>query len=195
MSIKNLLFLIIFYISLINSIRLVDNDFFTPQTINLVRKLNRLAISPENKPVMYLLVERLKNYVKYHKYEKERKECPYEKFINIFDLRKNFTADEDGTYDIYTHEKIEFDSGYQVSFETYYDDYTPQDYTDLCYMMSLISDNQVYLGYWGGAGEFSFHFDDLDLAYDMAIVFQQLAIYDWAKRGDINNPYALELPS
>ena len=195
MSIKNLLFLIIFYISLINSIRLVDNDFFTPQTINLVRKLNRLAISPENKPVMYLLVERLKNYVKYHKYEKERKECPYEKFINIFDLRKNFTADEDGTYDIYTHEKIEFDSGYQVSFETYYDDYTPQDYTDLCYMMSLISDNQVYLGYWGGVGEFSFHFDDLDLAYDMAIVFQQLAIYDWAKRGDINNPYALELPS
>ena len=195
MSIKNLLFLIIFNISLIYSIRLVDNDFFTPQTINLVRKLNRLAISPENIPVMNILAERLRNYVKYHKYEKERKECPYEKFINIFELRKNFTADEDGTYDIYTHERIEFNSGYQVSFETLYDDYSPQDYTDLCYMMSLISDNQVYLGYWGGSGEFSFHFDDLDLAYDMAIVFKQLAIYDWAKRGDINNPYAGELPS
>lgn len=193
MSIKYLLFCIIINISLINSIRLVDNDYFTPQLKNLVRKINRLSESSENKAIMEILVDRLKNYLLYHKYDKERKECPYEKYKNIYELKKNFTADDEGTYDVYSHQRLEFDSGYQVSFETAFDDYTPEDYTELCYMMSLITDNKIYFGYWGGSSEFSFFSEDLDLAYVISIVFNQMAIFDWGTRSDINNPYFKEI--
>ena len=46
---------------------------------------------------------------------------------------------------IYIHMK----KGYQVSFETSYDDYTSEDYDEICYKLSLMSDNSIYLAVLG----------------------------------------------
>lgn len=190
MSIKYLLFFILFNCSLINTIRLARNDFFTKQMVNIIRSMDRLSKSTTNERIVNTLKERLKYYLFNHKLEPERKECPYEKFINIYDLKKNFTAEEDGTYDLYSHEKVEFDRGYQVSFETSFDDYSEKDYADISHIMAQISDNNVYLGVWAGTSpEFSFHFDDIELANAIMIVFNQIAMWDWSTGSEINNTY------
>ena len=55
--------------------------------------------------------------------------------------------------------------------------------------MSLLSDNSAYLGVYSSVPELSFHFDDLELARDMAIVFNQISIWDWSISDEIFNPY------
>ena len=184
-----LLFFVILNISFTNSIRLVDNDFFEIDAKNLVRKINRLSISSKNEVMMNILLERLSEYIKENDVKEERKESPREKYKNIIYIRGNFTEDIDGTYDIYSHEIIEFDRGYQVSFETAYDDYTEEDYAEIAYKMALMSDNHVYLGVYGGNAEFSFHFDDLDLAMTLGILYKQISIWDWSISDEINNQY------
>ena len=191
MSIKFLLFCILFNFSLINTIRLINNDFFTPTMVNLIKSIDRLSKSPKNENIMNILIERLRYYLFNNKLEPEREECPYEKFININDLKKNFPQDvDDGTYDLYSYEKVEFDRGYQVSFETAFDDYSEKDYADISHIMAQISDNHVYLGVWAGTNpEFSFHFDDIELANAIMIVFNQIAMWDWSTGSEINNTY------
>ena len=184
-----LFFFIILSFSFINSIKLVDNDFFEIDIKNLVRKINRLSISSKNEVMMNILLERLSNYIKNNDIKEERKESPKEKYKDILYVRGNFTENIDGTYDIYSHETIEFDRGYQVSFETAYDDYTKEDYEEIVYKMALMSDNQVYLGVYGGNIEFSFHFDDLDLATTLGILYKQISIWDWSLNEEISNQY------
>ena len=93
--------------------------------------------------------------------------------------------------DIYTKEKVSFDRGYQVSFETSYDSYTDTEYEDIAYKMSLLSDNNVYLGVYSSVPELSFYFEDLELANVLAIVFNQYSIWDWSASDEILNEYFL----
>ena len=186
---KFLFFFIILIIPFINSIKLVDNDFFEIDIKNLVRKINRLSISSKNEVMMNILLERLSNYIKENDVKEERKDSTREKYKDILYIRGNFTENIDGTYDIYSHEKVEFDRGYQVSFETLYDDYSKEDYEEIVYKMALMSNNHVYLGVYGGNAEFSFHFDDLDLATVLGILFKQISIWDWSINDEISNQY------
>ncbi len=187
---KIFLYLLLILISSINSIRLVDNEFYTPSAVNLVRKFNRLSYSEKNKDIMKILQERFNNYILNHKLDKERKECPYEKFKDISEYKKNFSKVDEGTYNVITQEKVSFDRGYQVSFETSVINFSEVDYQKLCYIMALSTDNNVYIGVWGGfSPEFSFHFEDFDLANSFMINFNQIAMYDWSVKGDINNTY------
>ena len=176
---------------LISCIRMKDNDFFTKEARNLVKKINRLSLSLDNKPLLYNLLTRFKKYILEH--DIERPDVSKYKYENISQLKTNFTGDDDGTYDLYSHEIVLFNKGYQVSFETSFDDYTEQDYDELCYKLSLMTDNNVYLGIWAGELEFSFYFEDYDLANAVGILFDQWAIWDWSVNYSIDNKFHEEL--
>ena len=191
MSIKYLLFIVLFSISFINSIRLIDNNFFDSDIRNLIRKIHRLSLS-KDEVFMNILLKRLRYYILHHDLEKERAEVNRETFKNMIQIKANFTVDEDGTYDILSHEKISFDRGYQVSFEREYDSYSSEDYDELVYKMSLISDNHAYLGVYEASPEISFHFDDYDLANVIGILFNQKSIWDWSIMQEIRNQYLKE---
>ena len=190
MSINNFIILVLINICIINSIRLDDNDFFTTEMKYLVRKINRLSISRDNKIFMNILVKRLHNLIKSRKYETE--DAPREKYTDIGSRKDNIDIDDYGTYNIYTQETVSFDRGYQVSFETLFDDYESEEYDEIAYRMSLMSDNHVYIGVWATGIELSFHFDDFELANALSILYNQMAIWDWGTEEEIDNPYYSE---
>ena len=187
---QKILFFLLLNISLISSIRLKDNDFFTSEMRSLVHKIYRLSKSRTNIVLMNLLKERLKKLIMER--DIERADAPKDKYKNIQERKANFTITEDGTYNLYTFESINFDKGYQASFETKFTPYSDEDYEILSYKLSLMTDNNVYLGVWKDDEEFSFHFDDIELATVVCIIYNQIAMYDWARKSDINNPYFKE---
>ena len=190
MSMNQFLFILILNIYIINSTRLIDNNFFTPEMKNLVRKINRLSVSADNETLMFILVKRLSNLIKSRKYERD--EVPRDKYNDIGERKNSVEKDEYGTYDIYSQENVFFDRGYQVSFETLFDDYTPEEFDEITYRMSLMTDNHVYIGIWATGVELSFHVDDFELANVLCILYNQMAMYDWSTGDDINNPYFKE---
>ena len=107
-------------------------------------------------------------------------------------MKANFTSDEDGTYDLYSHEKIEFDRGFHASFETKYDPYNENEIINLVYKLSLMTDNKVYLGIYAGDPEFSFYFEDYELANTIGILFNQISIWNWRKSREILNKFCGE---
>ena len=55
-----------------------------------------------------------------------------------------------------------------------------------------MSDNNIYHGVWGGDAEYSFYFEDFDLANAVAILFNQHSIQDWSEMGQITNKFHKE---
>ena len=162
MTSSYILFILLLSISFTTSTRLIDNEFFIPEIKNLIRKISRLSISPKNEVIMNILINRLKRYILEHDIDEEIANSTRAQFKNMIEIKKNFTIDDDGTYDILTHESIDFDRGYQVSFEREYDDYTNEEYDELAYKMALMSDMHAYLGVYDSSPELSFHFEDFD---------------------------------
>ena len=190
MSLNKCLFLLLLNICIINSIRLIDNDFFTPEMKNLVRKIHRLSFSTDNKTLMFILVRRLDNLIKSRIYERD--EVPRDKYNDIGERKKSIEKVDYGTYDIYSQEDVSFDRGYQVSFETSYDDYDSEEFDEIAYKMSLMTDNHIYIGIWSTGVELSFHVDDFELANVLCILYNQMAMFDWSVYDEINNPYFTE---
>ena len=187
-----LFYFFFFCLTYINSIKLNDNDFFEPKYRNLVRKIDRLSKNKNMDEISRIIfdsmVEKLHNYILTRDFE--RKEVDRSKYEDIY-YRKNDTKNitEDGTYDLFTKEKVSFDRGYQVSFETDYDQLNNTEYEILAYKMSLMSDNNVYLGVYENTPELSFHFEDIELANVLGIVFDQISIWDWSISEQIYNYY------
>ena len=187
-----LFYFFLFSLTYINSIKLNDNDFFEPKYRNLVRKIDRLSKNKNMDEISRIIfdsmVEKLHNYILTRDFE--RKEVDRSKYEDIY-YRKNDTKNitEDGTYDLFTKEKVSFDRGYQVSFETDYDELNKTEYEILAYKMSLMSDNNVYLGLYENVPELSFHFEDMELANVLGIVFDQISIWDWSISAQIFNDF------
>ncbi len=188
MSPKILLFFFFCFFSFINTIKINDNDFFTQQIRNLVRKIDRISKNNQDEKIMNILIEKLRYYIFNHDIQREGAERS--KYENIRNISQNVSDDtEDGTYDIYTKEKVSFDRGYQVSFETSYDNYTDDEFEDIAYKMSLLSDNSAYQGVYSLNPELSFHFDDLELASVLGTLFNQISIWDWSIMDERFNEY------
>ena len=188
MSPKILLFFFFCFFSFINTIKINDNDFFTQQIRNLVRKIDRISKNNQDEKIMNILIEKLRDYIFTHDIKREGAERS--KYENIRNISQNVSDDtEDGTYDIYTKEKVSFDRGYQVSFETSYDNYTDDEFEDIAYKMSLLSDNSAYQGVYSLNPELSFDFDDLELASVLGTLFNQISIWDWSIMDERFNEY------
>ena len=191
MSIKYLLYFFLFNISFIYSIQLKDNDFFTEDAYYLVKKINRFAMSKSNKEYMHVLIEKLKKYI--FSRDIERAELPKSKYNNIREIKNNFQkVGDDGTFDLYSHERIDKPTGYQVSFETEYDSYSNEEYEEIIYKLSLMSDNHCYIGVYANNPEISFYFEDYELANTIGILFNQISIWNWRKSREILNKFCGE---
>ena len=143
--------------------------------------------SEANNIYVYPLIGKIRRYIFSRKLN--RPEAPKEKYHNLKIRKENFTKEEDGTYDMHSHEKISFNSGYQVSFETKFDSYSNKEYDEIAYKMSLMSDNKVYLGVYDSIPEMSFHFEDFELANVISIIFNQKCIWSWKNNNEIYNRY------
>ena len=189
---KILLILLLFNISIINSKRLQDIDYLSPEGINLIRKINRLLTSPEDEHLVRNLVRRFRKYLLnyYKNLTGTNEESLLEEYENITILRNNFSKEENGVYEFFTKEKVVFDKGYQVSFENPNDTYSDEEYIDLCFKMSLISDYNLYLSIYDNISRFSFYFDDYEIANTLGLAFNQSYIYDWSTNTEIGNNYS-----
>ena len=189
---KILLILLLFNISIINSKRLQDIDYLSPEGINLIRKINRLLISPGDEHLVRNLARRFRKYLLnyYKNLTGTNEESLLEEYENITILRNNFSKEENGVYEFFTKEKVVFDKGYQVSFENPNDTYSDEEYIDLCFKMSLISDYNLYLSIYDNISRFSFYFDDYEIANTLGLAFNQSYIYDWSTNTEIGNNYS-----
>ena len=169
---------------------IIYNDFFSEEMINLIRRIHKISSLQLNSIYIYPLIGKLRRYIFSRKIY--RPEAPKERYQNLKIKKQNFTQKEDGTYDIHTHERISFNSGYQVSFEKKDDSYTSREYDQIAYIMSLMSDNKVYLGVYDSTPEMSFHFEDFELANVISIIFNQNSIWSWKDNDEIKNRYYKE---
>lgn len=94
---------------------------------------------------------------------------------------KTIVPEVDDTYDFETKEPVVFNSGYQFSFERPKDDYTGWEFDSIVENMVEITGNKAYLGRFGNR-EVSFHTDNLELAIEMAMRYDQDAVWDFANQ-------------
>lgn len=166
-----------------------SNSFFTKEMHQIIKRINLISKSDINNIYIYPLIGQLRRYILSCKIKRPAFK---ERFHHLRRNKENFEAKEDGTYDIDSKKKISFNSGYQVSFETKSDSYSNEEYEEIAYKMALMSDNRVYLGVYDSTSEISFHFNDLELAKVLSIVFNQYSIWDWSKNDEIRNSYYKE---
>ena len=163
------------------------NDFFTNEMIDLIRRINYMSKSRNNKKYMMPLIWKLRRIIFSRKIN--RREAPKENYINLKENKYHFKKREDGTYDMHSNKKINFYKGYQISFETNYDSYSNKEYDEIAYKMSLMSDNHIYLGVYNSIPEMSFYFHDFASANVISIIFNQKSIWDWSNNDEIINQF------
>ena len=163
------------------------NDFYTNEMIYLIKKINNLSKSQNNKYYIMPLIWKLKRIIFSRKITKN--ETSKEKYHNLKEKKYSFKKREDGTYYFHLNKKINFKKGYQVSFETLYDSYSHKEYDEIAYKMSLMSDNHIYLGVYDSKPEMSFYFYDFEIANVISIIFNQKSIWDWSNNDEIINQF------
>ena len=95
------------------------------------------------------------------------------------DKLENLKGKEDGTYNLDTGEKVEFNGvGYNVSFQQTTDNYTNKQYYDKITECREMCDGNVYGGVFGGVPEISFYTKDLDVAIKIMKKYNQHSIWD-----------------
>lgn len=167
-----------------------NNNFFTKEIYHIIKRINLMSQTDINNIYIYPFIGQLRRFIFSHKVHSP--EVPREKFRHLRRNKETFETKTDGTYDLISHKKNFFNSGYQVSFETKFDSYSDEEYEEIAYKMALMSDNRVYLGVYDSTPEISFHFNDFELAKALSIVFNQNSIWDWSKNDIIRNNYYKE---
>lgn len=94
---------------------------------------------------------------------------------------------EDGTYDINTKKAVEFNDGYQATFQQLGDKYTDKEFGELINKYSSMTDGKVYAGKFGGSPEVSFHFKNEKDAIEICEKYNQVSYWDWKTMSEIKN--------
>ena len=179
-------FISLFLMNFISAMRYKDNPFFTQEARRLIEKMYLLSFHTENKDLLFILADRFKKYIFNH----IRPDIPKDRYNNLKELKAKFELDnlDNGTYDLYSRKLVQFERGYQCSFETIVE-LRDEEFRNHCYAVSMMTDEYYYLGVWDKSKEISFHFDDLELAYVSAIIFNQYSFYDWTNKKEIKNAF------
>lgn len=96
---------------------------------------------------------------------------------------------EDGTYDIDTKESVNFNSGYQATFQQLNDKYTDKEFGELVKKYADSTDGKVYAGKFGGSPEISFHFENEKDALEICKKYNQVSYWNWETMEEVKNPY------
>lgn len=89
---------------------------------------------------------------------------------------------EDGTYNLITGAKVNYRTGYQVSFER--PDQSTQIRRSARKLFEALA--PLNIGVWQGSQEVSIRVKSIDVALELARVYDQDAIWDWQNMEAIN---------
>lgn len=120
-----------------------------------------------------------------HIFSKQRKWIfDMEKYRDIFDALNQFKIYEDGTYEVSTHQTVEFSNGYQVSFvrPEAFSQLAPKDWDVITNHLGEYLDSPAYIGVYSNSPEISFHTLIEDKATETMIRFNQESILLWEEK-------------
>ena len=144
----------------------------------VIDKYNEIQKKTGQKEATPKEYERLKNEGRKDKVSKKKHEEAIKK------LESN--EYEDGTYNLGSMKQVEYDDGYQVTFCQIGDDYTEDEYAELCNeFLDESTDEVVSAGKFGGTPEVSFHVKDRETAERLAKKYNQVSIWDWENYNQI----------
>lgn len=93
---------------------------------------------------------------------------------------------EDGTYDLNTLTKVEYDRGYQVTFSQIGDNYSAEEYAGkVNEFLAVSSDGKTLAGKFESTPEISFHVNSRSTAIRLAQKYNQISIWDWGNCDEI----------
>ena len=99
---------------------------------------------------------------------------------------------EDGTYNFITKEEINYEKGFQVSFETksrYFENYySDEEYDNIVFKIASLLGVNADLGIYNKTPQISFYIEDKELALSISALFNQESIWDWSQNKIILNP-------
>lgn len=104
---------------------------------------------------------------------------------NIKELEEDKYSD--GTYNIDSKEVVEFETGYQATFQQLNDNYSDKDFVELVEKYKGMTDGKAYAGKFGGSPEISFHFENEKDAIEICQKYNQVSYWDWNKMEEIKN--------
>lgn len=91
-----------------------------------------------------------------------------------------------GTYDVNTLEPVSYEKGYQVTFSQIGDNYSNDEYYDLCKeFLKFSTDGKVCAGKFEGEPEVSFNVESREKAIELAQKYNQISIWDWENCDEI----------
>lgn len=90
----------------------------------------------------------------------------------------------DGTYDLATGKTVEYENGYQVSFQQTSDKYTQEEYNKIIDDLMNRTGSSPHIGVFDKSPEVSFHVKDLKTAIKIGKMFNQHSIFDWKAKAE-----------
>lgn len=98
----------------------------------------------------------------------------------------NSKSYKDGTYDLDTLTRVDYNSGFQVTFSQIGDNYSDAEYASkVNEFLAVSSDGRTLAGKFEGTPEVSFHCNDRATAVRLARKYNQISIWDWATCDEI----------
>lgn len=95
-----------------------------------------------------------------------------------------FKGKDEGTYDLETGESVNYESGYQVSFQQTSDNYTEDQFDEKVAELARRTGTNADAGIFDDNPEVSFHVENLKQSMEIAVEYNQHSVWDW-KRGRI----------
>lgn len=107
-----------------------------------------------------------------------------QKITNVLSALNDFKLAKDGTYELLTHQPVEYFSGYQVSFvrPEAFEQLTPVEWDILTTYYCEHLQSNVHIGVYDGSGEVSFHSADFSKAEEVMDEFNQESILNWEEK-------------
>lgn len=103
---------------------------------------------------------------------------------NVLDALIEFKSEDDGTYELLTHQLIEYSSGYQVSFvrPEAFEQLSHDEWDLLTAYCCEHLNSEAHIGVYNGSAEVSFHSMERFKAEETMDQFNQESILDWDKK-------------
>lgn len=113
-----------------------------------------------------------------------------QKIVNVIGYIEKFKNFEDGTYNMYSGEAIEYSNGYQVSFvrPEAYIQLNSQKWDTLTNYMCEYLNSLAHIGVYYGDAEVSFRSVSQDKAFEVMEEYNQESILDWEKKAQNSDP-------
>ena len=116
-----------------------------------------------------------------------------ENYTNVKSKVREIDGYPDGTYDFVTKEPLNYEKGYEISFETYSRNsenyYSDEDYDNIVYKLSALFGANAQIGVYENNSMISYYLEDKNMSLAIAALFNQRTIWDWGNNDIIVNTF------